>query len=70
MDSNVGKSVDLYDVGTSTAVHIDWPEDGRREPVVRFRSAGRATLSLPASVVELAAAVLRDPGLLQSAEQV
>ena len=62
------KSLSLYDVGSETAVRIDWPP-GDREPVVLFRPAGRPALLLPASVVELAAAVLRDPTLLAPAGQ-
>lgn len=65
----MGKSLSVYDVGTETAVRIDWPADSEREAVVVFRPVGRPALLLPASVVELAAALLRDPALLQPAGQ-
>lgn len=65
-----GKTLEMYDVGTATAVRIGWPPDAGAEAVIRFQPEGRPALTLPASVVELAAAVLRDPSLLTAAERV
>lgn len=61
------KSLELYDVETETAVRIGWPAAGEREPMIRFKVAGGRAVTLPASVVQLAVAVLRDPTLLASA---
>lgn len=65
----MGRTIELLDTTCDTLVRLSWPADGRAEPVIRFQQAGRV-LTLPASVVELAAAVLRDPSLLTTAEQV
>lgn len=56
--------VEMFDVTSETAVRIIWPEEG--EPEVRFLTLGGKSLHcLPASVVTLAASVLRDPGTLE-----
>lgn len=60
----MGRTVELFDCVTDTAVRLSWPADESREPVVRFEMAGGRALTLPASVVQLAAAVLRDPEVL------
>lgn len=60
-----GRTVELFDVTSETAVRIVWPTDG--EPEVRFLTIGGKSLHvLPASVVQLAASVLRDPSVLET----
>lgn len=59
--------MNLFDCVTDTAVRLSWPADEASEPVVRFELAGGRSLTLPASVVRLAAAVLRDPKVLETA---
>lgn len=65
----MGRTIKLVDVSCDTTVQLSWPEDEQREPVVRFQPAGRPAMTLPASLVELAAAVLRNPDLLATAAQ-
>jgi len=59
-----GRSVELFDVVSETAVRILWHDDGR-EPEVRFLTIGGKSMHvLPAGVVQLAASVLNDPTVL------
>lgn len=59
-----GRTVELFDVMSETAVRIVWPEDGA-EPEVRFLTIGGKSLHvLTAGAVQLAASVLRDPTVL------
>lgn len=65
----MSRTIELLDVTCDTTVRLSWPESENQEPMVRFQRAGRPALTLPASVVELAAAVLRNPDLLVTAAQ-
>jgi hypothetical protein len=53
------RTVELFDVMSDMVVRIAWPAGEEEEPVVRF--FGQNGKGVPASVVALAAAVLRNP---------
>ena len=65
----MGRTMELFDCVTDTAVRLSWPADTGREPLVRFQLPDGRALTLPGSVVQLASAVLRDPSVLSRAAQ-
>lgn len=66
MSATTTREVELHDTMTGVIVRIIWPADENEEPTVRF--VGLQGRGVPASLIELAHSVLRDPAQIDERE--